>query len=297
MLKTLLPTIILTALVFIPISIAVVTILLQKRSEQRSDRRSPISEKLLHQAGAQARQKVDALGEDMMERLAQLLLIGPLAMLVILLPRVRWDRLQFGWISWLVVIVAAAGTVWLVRRLTQLRQQRRRWQEGMRAEIAAAQQLDRLQAQGCFVLHDIPAGDFNIDHVVVAPHAVFAVETKSRRKPGQGKASATVGYDGRYLQFPGWKETRPLQQAKAIAAWLAKYLRDETGEAVVVHPVVCLPGWFVTLGKGGAGAAVRVINPKMMSLFVDAGAALPLAPARRNRIVHALSKRYPELMD
>lgn len=297
MLKTLLPTIILTALVFIPISIAVVTILLQKRSEQRSDRRSPISEKLLHQAGAQARQKVDALGEDMMERLAQLLLIGPLAMLVILLPRVRWDRLQFGWLNWLVVIVAAAGTVWLVRRLTQLRQQRRRWQEGMRAEIAAAQQLDRLQAQGCFVLHDIPAGDFNIDHVVVAPHAVFAVETKSRRKPGQGKASATVGYDGRCLQFPGWKETRPLEQAKAIAAWLAKYLRDETGEAVPVTAVVCLPGWFVTLTKGSAGAEVRVVNPKMASLFVDAGTRTQLPPSQRNRIVHALSKRYPELSE
>lgn len=297
MLKTLLPTIILTALVFIPISIAVATILLQKRSEQRSDRRSPISEKLLHQAGAQARQKVDALGEDMMERLAQLLLIGPMAMLVILLPRVRWERLQFGWISWLVVIVAAAGTVWLVRRLTQLRQQRRRWQEGMRAEIAAAQQLDRLQAQGCFVLHDIPAGDFNIDHVVVAPHAVFAIETKSRRKPGKGKASANVGYDGVCLQFPGWKEARPIEQVRAIADWLAKYLRDETGEPVMVYPVVCLPGWFVTLGKGSAGAAVRVINPKMTSLFVDAGAAPSLAPAQRNRIVHALSKRYPAPQD
>ena len=74
-------------------------------------------------------------------------------------------------------------------------------------------------------------------------------------------------------------------------------MRDETGEPVVVYPVVCLPGWFVTLGKGSAGAAVRVINPKMTLLFVDAGKIPLLAPAQRNRIVHALSKRFPELTD
>lgn len=297
MLNTLIPAVILLGLVFVPLGIAIAAVLWQRRWEQRSDRRSPISERLLHQAGAQARQKMDALGDDMMERLAQLMLIGPLAMLVILLPRVRWDRLQFGWLNWLVIAGAAAWAAWLVRSLTQLRRRRRQWREGMLAEIAAAQQLDRLQAQGCFVLHDIPAGDFNIDHVVVAPHAVFAIETKSRRKPGTGKASATVGYDGACLQFPGWKETRPIEQARAIADWLAKYLRDETGEPVVVYPVVCLPGWFVTLGRGSAGAAVRVINPKMTSLFVDAGTAPLLAPAQRNRIVHAMSKRYPELTD
>ena len=294
MLKTLLPSLILLALVFVPLGITVAAVVWQRRWEQRSGRRSPISERLLHQAGAQARQKMEALGDDIMERLAQLMLIGPLAMLVILLPRVRWERLQFGWLNWLVIAGATAWAAWLVCSLIQLRRRRRQWREGMLAEIAAAQQLDRLQAQGCWVLHDIPADDFNIDHVVVAPHAVFAIETKSRRKPGKGKASASVGYDGKRLLFPGWNETRPLVQARANADWLAKYLRDETGEPVVVCPVVCLPGWFVTLGKGSAGAAVRVINPKMTSLFVDAGAAPLLAPAQRNRIVHALSKRYPD---
>ena len=140
MLKTLIPAVILLGLVFIPLGIAVAAVLWQRRWEQRSDRRSPISERLLHQAGAQARQKMDALGDDMMERLAQLMLIGPLAMLVILLPRVRWDRLQFGWLNWLVMAGATAWAAWLVRSLTQLRPRRRQWREGMLAEIAAAQQ-------------------------------------------------------------------------------------------------------------------------------------------------------------
>lgn len=297
MFEALLPNAILLIVVLAPMVIAVAALVWQRHCERRSDRRSPISERLLHQAGAQARQKMDALGDEMMQSLALLMLVGPLAMLVVLLPRVDWKLLRFTSGNWLAVIGAALWTAWLVYRLLRLRGQRQKWKQGMRAEIAAAQQLDRLQAEGCFVLHDVPAGDFNIDHVVVAPHAVFAIETKSRRKPGKGKASANVGYDGTCLQFPGWKETRPIEQARAIADWLAKYLRDKTGEPVVVHPVVCLPGWFVSLVKGSAGAAVRVINPKMKSLFLDAGAAPLLTPAQRNRIVHALSERYPELTE
>ena len=86
MLKTLLPSVILLALIFVPIFITVATVMLHKRWEARSERRSPISEKLLHQAGAQARKRVDALGDDMTARLMLLTLIGPIAMLVILLP-------------------------------------------------------------------------------------------------------------------------------------------------------------------------------------------------------------------
>ncbi|WP_373488156.1 nuclease-related domain-containing protein [Blastomonas sp.] len=297
LLKTLLPSIILLTLVFVPVVVVLVVVLLAKRKERRDSRRSPLSDKLLHQAGAQARKRADDLGDDLMERMMQLMLIGPMAMLVILLPRVNWSRLQFGWVSWLVLVGSAGWVAWLVRGILRIRSERRKWQEGMRAEIAVAQQLDRLQALDCFVVHDIPAGAFNIDHVVVAAHAVFAVETKSRRKPGQGKDSAKVGYDGKALQFPGWQETRPLEQARAQADWLAKYLRGETGEGVPVKPVVCLPGWFVTLGKDVHRSDVRVINPKMSSLFIDSGSQPRLSEAQRNRILHALQKCYPESIE
>ena len=295
MLSTLLPALILMALVFIPTGFGLVAVLLQRRWEQCSDRRSPISEKLLHQAGAHARKKAEVLGDDMMERLMQLMLIGPMAMLVILLPRVQWNKLQFSWVSWLVVAGAASWAVWLVRTLVQLRKQRRKWQAGMRAEIAVAQQLDRLQLQGLQVLHDIPAGNFNLDHVVLGTSAVFMVETKSRQKPGTGKASAQVSYDGKGLQFPGWAETKPLEQARAQARWLSDYLRGETGEAVPVVPVVCLPGWYVNFAKDANRSDVKVINPKFMSLFTDAANRPTLDAAQRTRIVHALFKRYPEL--
>ena len=293
--RPLVPAIILFALVFVPLTVVVGTVLLLKRQEAREARRSPLTDKLLHQAGAQARKRVDEISESIMERLMQVMLIGPMVMLVILLPRVTWSKLHFSWLTWLAVAGAGLWIIWLTRQVVLLRRERKRWRQGMLAEIAVAQQLDRLMAQQCYVMHDIPAKDFNIDHVVVGASAVFMVETKSRRKSGAGKASAIVVYDGKTLQFPTWSESKPLQQTRDNARWLAAYLRGETGESTVVIPVLCLPGWYVQLTKDSHHGDVRVINPKMTSLFVEAGSRPRLDTAHRNRIVNALYKRYPDL--
>ena len=72
--------------------------------------------------------------------------------------------------------------------------------------MAVGQELDQLMRQGAATFHDLPAEQFNIDHVVVAAEGVFAVETKGFTKPnqGRGKADATVVYDGETLRFPRW---------------------------------------------------------------------------------------------
>jgi hypothetical protein len=114
---------------------------------------------------------------------------------------------------------------------------------------------------GCFIFHDIQAGKFNIDHVVVSPGGVFAIETKSRLKPvtGGGMRDAEVTYDGVSLKFPGWSESKPLQQAKAQSKWLGSQLSRSTGDDVQVRAVLALPGWYVNPKARGD---VIVLNPK-----------------------------------
>jgi hypothetical protein len=63
-------------------------------------------------------------------------------------------------------------------------------------------------ALGCTVLHDVPGHRFNIDHVVIGPRAVYAVETKSVRKP---KENYKVIYDGERLHFPGFADRKRLE--------------------------------------------------------------------------------------
>ncbi|MBU1055794.1 MAG: NERD domain-containing protein [Proteobacteria bacterium] len=39
---------------------------------------------------------------------------------------------------------------------------------------------------GYKVYHDFPAEKFNIDHIIIGPAGVYAVETKARQKPTTG---------------------------------------------------------------------------------------------------------------
>ncbi|MCA0393546.1 MAG: NERD domain-containing protein [Proteobacteria bacterium] len=291
-----LPAITLLAALFLPVSLVVAIVSLQKRAERRDQRRSPLNDKLLHQAGAQARIKADEIGDDIQGRLVQLVVIGPLAMLAILLPRVRWSQLQFGWLEWVIGLMSLAAILAIARQVLRLRRARQHWLEGMRAEIAAAQALDRLRGNGCEVFHDVPTGkDFNLDHVVVGPSTVFVVETKSRRKPGKGLGSADVQFDGKQLVFAGGKtDDKSVRQAEAEAAWLSKHLQGETGQRVPVVPVVSLPGWFVKPLPVEQTSVTKAINPKRAYMLLQDGRPA-MHPSQRGRIINALVKLYPEL--
>lgn len=286
---------IMVAVVFLPLLAAVAMVLLLKRAEAKDERRSPIREKLLHQPGSQARKRAEDLGDEIMARVTLLFLAGPLWMMVFLLPRVRWANLRFDWADYLVITAAIATVLWCLRDIFLLRRKRRDWLNGMRGEMASAQALDRLRGQGCEVFHDLPGNRGNIDHVVVAPNAVFAVETKWHSKHSQGAGSADVWFDGKALQFPGgYRDLNAIAQASACAGDLARYLGGRTGEQVRVIPVVALPGWYVKNRQEAAGSEALAINPKMGGLLANQPGA-PLPGAQRNRIISAIVERYPEL--
>lgn len=293
----LLPTVIMVGIVFLPIAVTVVTVFYLKRVEARDERRSPLNDKLLHQAGSQARRKADELGDDLMARVTLQMLIGPLAMMVILLPRVRWSQIKFGLMDGVVIGLAIGAVVWCTRDILRYRQQRRQWRNGMRGEMAAAQELDRLRVRGCEVFHDLPGDRGNIDHVIVAPNAVFVVETKWRSKKGQGGKSAEVWFDGKALEFPnGYRDAAPLEQAYACATEIGKYLQRRTGERVRVIPVVALPGWYAQNRREAASAEAVVINPKLAYRLLEmSGPRVP--DAQRTRIIAAISERYPQQQD
>jgi len=144
--------------------------------------------------------------------------------------------------------------------------------------------------QGAVVFHDIPANNFNIDHVVIASEGVFAVETKGFTKPkqGRGKADATVVFDGKVLKFPTWTTKDPLEQAERQAAWLAKWLASAVGSPVPVLPVVALPGWFIErTGRGD----VRVFNGKQLAGLLKCRGTQPLSTQDVQRIAHQVEQR------
>jgi hypothetical protein len=183
-----------------------------------------------------------------------------------------------------------------VNKLIRIVHKRQKYREALDGELATAQCLESVIAGGARVFHDVQADGFNIDHVVVAPGGVFAVETKHRLKP-TGTNTKDVGkvrFDGQVLQFPGWVEKKPIDQARRQADWLSKFLSKATGESVEAKPVLALPGWWVD--RTGRSDVI-VINPKNSSFMLKPGNGQGLAEDRKQRICYQLEQKCQESAD
>ncbi len=126
--------------------------------------------------------------------------------------------------------------------------------------------LDELRSEGAVVFHDILGRGFNIDHVVLSRHGIYALETKTFSK----RLGAEALFDGKTLLLDGRTPTRdPLAQAVAAADWIRSTLKAMTAKDYPVRPVVVLPGWYVRLAKDADRSGIWVLNPKMLGAFVS----------------------------
>lgn len=162
--------------------------------------------------------------------------------------------------------VAVVVIAYSVYQIIRIRKRIRNLELGRDGEREVAEILDELRKKGYAVLHDIVAEDFNVDHVVVSPHGIYAVETKTREKPPGGEISFS-GEDiiaGKFNLGSG-----PIRQVIAGAKWLHDLLAESTGRKFPVKPVLVFPGWFVqqTMSRELQGR-VWVLNPKMLPSFI-----------------------------
>jgi hypothetical protein len=117
---------------------------------------------------------------------------------------------------------------------------------GIDGERSVAETLDTLRKAGYRIYHDLQEDGYNIDHVVIGPAGIFAIETKTRRKRGDQK----VIFDGATILVGGHKPDRdPIAQAQASARRVRDILKEQTGKDYWVKPVVLFPGWFVVVRK------------------------------------------------
>jgi hypothetical protein len=113
-----------------------------------------------------------------------------------------------------------------------------------------------------------------LDHVVISPHGVFAIETKTFSKPWP---KATITVQGDSLRVAGRIPDRnPIEQASAAARWLESLLESSTGKRFSVRGVVVFPGWFVE--QRSERGPIWVLEPKMLPGFIEQE-PLSVAPA------------------
>jgi hypothetical protein len=230
---------------------------------RRKNRRTPLTRDLLRGPGHSLLVRIEDLNLDI-DCHATILAMMPLYLYASYLTRSHFGVASQGDNMGIIF-----GLIWFIfmlyygKKLQKLLKERHAYRLGLNCEMAVGQELNNLMGAGYRVYHDVPADRFNIDHVVVGRNGVFAVETKGRSKPVKG--DVTVAYDGRTLKFPNGIETDYLDQAKRQAQWLSGRLREVTGEAIPVQPVLVIPGWYVERLRRGD---VLVLNGKNDTQFI-----------------------------
>lgn len=283
-------TAILIAIIVLPIIIALtITVILFQRDKR--GRRNPLTGDLLRGPGESLREEIDKITQKIDDYLLNLLFLclPPLVLLQAFLY-FGSNKLQL-WQLVTVLVLYVLLIYWGTSRLYQLLKQRRNLYLGLDAEMAVGQELNHLMLHSCRVFHDFPAKNFNIDHVVIGPGGVIAVETKGRAKrdQGGGSADAKVIFNGEYLRFPGWLEKNPVLQARRQAVWLQKWLTSAVGQTVKVRPALALAGWYVERTKTGD---VLVYNGKSPVFLTNPNITGDrLSPEMIQRIVHQVELR------
>jgi len=259
---------------------------------RRSGKRNPLTRDLLRAPGESLREQIDDVWADAMAYMTT----APMILLIGYASYV--SGIAFGGKKHEPAVAVFLGGallflfLWVCFKLWKLLVTKQLLTLGYEAELAVGQELNDLARQGYYVFHDLPAGKFNIDHVVIGPNGVFAVETKGRAKTGRdtgGTEGWKVNYNGKALQFPTWQETEPLAQATRQAQWLGEWLSSAVGAKIPVQAVLVLPGWYV---NRTAPDGIPVLTGKMLGNYLPKlGQGPRLDSSTIQRIVHQVDQR------
>ncbi|MSU49639.1 MAG: NERD domain-containing protein [Opitutus sp.] len=247
----------------------------------------PFTQLPLRPPGESLRLAIEKMSEDFDDHFLTVAATGGIACVVTMIAPPA-QRLSLG----LVMFAATAlVTFWKGRKLKVLIRRLWDFRLGFMGERVVGEELNQLLASGFRVFHDIPFDGFNVDHVLVGPPGVYAVETKARRKPSdvKGVEKAKVTFDGETLTYPqGYVDRRALEQARRNARTLEEWLTKACGERVMANAILTLPGWWVDRRAVGD---VNVLNPEEIKRSFPNRPKQPLSASQIERIGYQLSER------
>lgn len=258
---------------------------------KRRAKRSPFTGCFLRSPGETLRQRLEEIDEKMNDFYLNLFLILCLSLLFVIYTG-KAIMTGNGWyLSVMLGLIFGATLVYSVKKIYRMIESRNDMRFGLEAELAVGQELNQLMLHGYRVFHDFAFDQYNIDHIVVGPTGVFAVETKGKAKPdtGGGAKDATITYDGKVLEFPGgFKTSGPLEQAKRQAQSLSNWLSEAVGERIAVKPALAYPGWFI---KQTTPNVFLFLYGQTQHYQRALQGPKKLAPATIERVVHQLQQK------
>ncbi len=247
----------------VPIVVLVAAVFVQKWFRRRRGVRVPTEERLLRPAGYSLAKRVEAISDEYTNLLFAAFMFALVAVGALAAPLAgRGEEFVFLTVFGL---GSALCTVVAWRKLQSLRACRL----GLLGEQTMGDLLGRLARMGYRVFHDVPgSGKWNVDHVVVGPGGIFAIETKCRSKrPSKGGRPASEAvFDGEAIRFPRYSDVEAPAQARRNAEWVAREMSKAVGEEVEARAIVALPGWYVPSAK--KEWEVWVLSGKMVPSWI-----------------------------
>ena len=196
-----------------------------------------------------------------------------------LVYRQALDRGGDGFALLALALAGAAALGWFAQELLHLWPERIHLRRAIDAQMVTAQSLGLLMRQDYWVFHDVHVGEQRINHLVLGPRGAFCIDTKARRVPRRWgwtgprpRPRAQCAFDGEKLHFPGWTETRSLEDVEYQADWMRGWMAEATGEpetAIPAYGAIALPGWRVASTHW---KRLIVFNPSTPNMLVQGAA-------------------------
>lgn len=226
-----------------------------------TEKRSPLRRRLLRLPGQSLDEEIQRLRR---EEIPTYILYGGAFFVLAVIEWARWI-ISAPIYPKSMTLVALGAIAYSVYQIIKTRRKIRDLELGRDGERAVAEVLDTLRGKGYAVFHDIVAEDFNVDHVVVSPHGIYAVETKTRRKPPGGE----ISFSGDDIVAGGLNlGNGPIRQVIAGAKWIEDLFAESTGKQFPVKPVLLFPGWFVQPMPREVQKRVWVLSAKEFPSFI-----------------------------
>jgi hypothetical protein len=214
---------------------------------------------LMPEPAQRVRDAVAALG-----RLRMLVAAGVLVLLAafggaLLVPGAR-PAFEPVWLRILLALLAAASLAGALALLVRLSLARRRLCYVRDAGIAVGQALLKLTGNQNRVFHEVPCGDWVLDHLVVGLQGVYAVFVVTRRLRRHNR----LRLEGDQLLFAPGKYRLSLAPCIERTGVLAKQLGKTLDAALRIRVVIAVPGWEI---ESQAGDACLVVNERNLVML------------------------------
>jgi hypothetical protein len=132
------------------------------------------------------------------------------------------------------IIFTILSAIWFMRLFPIAR----RLNRGERGELHVAEVLEELRMDGYQPIHDIVRDGFNVDHVLVGPGGIFAIETKYR----SGKGEITFRNSEGVFVGDRLEEKDCLKQALGSTAAIGELIHENCGKREWVNAIVVFVG-------------------------------------------------------